>query len=106
LNAYISAGIKSDHECTTIDEAREKLNNGMYIMIREGSIARNLKSLLPLVTPENNRRFMFVTDDRNPTDLINEGHVNYLIRTAIKEGMNPVTAIKMATLNRLSIFIS
>lgn len=104
LNAYISAGIKSDHECTTIDEAREKLNNGMYIMIREGSIARNLKSLLPLVTPENNRRFMFVTDDRNPTDLINEGHVNYLIRTAIKEGMNPVTAIKMATLNPAEYF--
>ncbi|MEK6589919.1 MAG: adenine deaminase [Nitrospinota bacterium] len=104
LNAYISAGIRSDHECTSIKEAREKLRNGMYIMIREGSVAKNLKSLLPLVSVENNRRLMFVTDDRSPVDLINEGHINYMIRTAIKEGINPVTAIKMATLNPAEYF--
>lgn len=104
LNAYINAGIKSDHECTTVDEAREKLEKGMYIMIREGTAAKNLKTLLHLITPENNRRFIFVTDDRSPSDLINEGHINYMIRTAIRKGLNPVTAIKIATLNPSEYF--
>jgi adenine deaminase len=104
LNAYINAGIKSDHECTTVDEAREKLEKGMYIMIREGTAAKNLKTLLHLITSENNRRFIFVTDDRSPADLINEGHINYMIKTAIREGLNPVTAIKIATLNPSEYF--
>ena len=104
LNAYISAGIKSDHECTTIDEAREKLEKGMYIMLREGTIAKNLKTLLPLITSENNRRFMFVTDDRNPVDIVNEGHINFMVKTAIKWGIDPITAVRMATLNPAEYF--
>ncbi|MBI3599442.1 MAG: adenine deaminase [Nitrospinae bacterium] len=104
LSAYIAAGIKSDHECTRVDEAREKLEKGMYIMIREGTAAKNLRTLLPLITSENNRRFMFVTDDRSPSDLINEGHINYMIKTAVREGLNPVTAIKIATLNPAEYF--
>ncbi|MBI3814055.1 MAG: adenine deaminase [Nitrospinae bacterium] len=104
LSAYIAAGIKSDHECTRVDEAREKLEKGMYIMIREGTAAKNLRTLLPLITSENNRRFMFVTDDRSPSDLINEGHIDYMIKTAVREGLNPVTAIKIATLNPAEYF--
>lgn len=104
LNAYISAGIRSDHECTTIDEAREKLEKGMYIMLREGTIAKNLKTLLPLITTENSRRFMFVTDDRNPVDIINEGHINFMVKTTIKRGIDPITAVRMATLNPAEYF--
>ena len=104
LNAYISAGIRSDHECTTADEAREKLEKGMYIMLREGTIAKNLKTLLPLITTENSRRFMFVTDDRNPVDIINEGHINFMVKTAIKWGIDPITAVRMATLNPAEYF--
>ncbi|MFH1624148.1 MAG: adenine deaminase [Pseudomonadota bacterium] len=104
LNAYVSVGIGSDHECTTVKEAREKLQRGMYIMIREGSAARNLETLLPLVTPGNSRRFMFVSDDRHPLDLIEEGHMNFIIRKAINLGLDPVTAIQMATLNPAEYF--
>ena len=104
LNAYISAGIRSDHECTTIDEAREKLEKGMYIMLREGTIAKNLKTLLPLITAENNRRFIFVTDDRNPVDILNEGHINFMVKTAIKWGIDPITTVRMATLNPAEYF--
>lgn len=104
LSAYISAGIRSDHECTTIEEAREKLEKGMYIMLREGTIAKNLKTLLPLITTENSRRFMFVTDDRNPVDIINEGHINFMVKTAIKWGIDPITAVRMATLNPAEYF--
>ena len=104
LNAYISAGIRSDHECTTIEEAREKLEKGMYIMLREGTIAKNLKTLLPFITTENSRRFMFVTDDRNPVDIVNEGHINFMVKTAIKWGIDPVTAVRMATLNPAEYF--
>lgn len=98
LAAYIAAGVESDHECTTVEEAREKLALGMYIMIREGSGTKNLHDLLPLVTPENERRCSFCTDDRHPDDT-REGHVNYIINSAIKAGLNPVTAVRMATLN-------
>jgi len=70
LTAYIAAGITSDHECTSLEEAREKLRQGMYIMIREGSVAKNLSDLLPLVTPQNSSRFLFVSDDRNPADIL------------------------------------
>src|SRR3972149_5877253 len=104
LNAYISAGIRSDHECTTIEEAREKLEKGMYIMLREGTIAKNLKTLLPFITTENSRRFMFVTDDRNPVDIVNEGHINFMVKTAIKWGIDPITAVRMATLNPAEYF--
>ena len=99
LAAYIAAGVSSDHECTTLEEAREKLRMGMYIMLREASTAHNLLDLLPLVTPANSRHCMFVTDDRHPSDLLDEGHIDHLVRMAIHAGLDPVTAIQMATIN-------
>jgi adenine deaminase len=104
LYAYLTAGIRSDHECTTLKEAKEKLKNGMWIMIREGSSARNLKSLIPLVHPKNSRRFLFVTDDRHPKELLEEGHINSMVRQAVRWGMDPILAIQMATLNTAEYF--
>ncbi len=104
LYAYIAAGIRSDHECSTLKEAKEKLNNGMWIMVREGTTARNLKDLLPLVTRENSRRFFFVTDDRHPKELLEEGHINSMVRQAIQWGIDPILAIQMATLNTAEYF--
>jgi len=104
LYAYLTAGIRSDHECTTAGEAKEKLKNGMWIMVREGTTARNLKDLVPLVTPENSRRFFFVTDDRHPRELLEEGHINVLVKKAIRLGVNPILAIQMATLNAAEYF--
>jgi len=104
LNAYLSAGIRSDHECTTLREAKEKLKNGMWIMVREGTTARNLKDLLPLVTPKNSRRFLLVTDDRHPKELLEEGHINSMVRQAIHWGIDPILAIQMATLNAAEYF--
>jgi len=104
LYAYLSAGIRSDHECTTLKEAKEKLENGMWIMIREGTTARNLEDLLPLVTPKNSRRFFFVTDDRHPKELLEEGHINSMVKKAIKLGVDPVLVIQMATLNAAEYF--
>jgi len=104
LNAYIAAGVQSDHECTTVDEALEKLRLGMYIMIREGTGTKNLLDLLPLVNKENERRIFFCTDDRHPNDILEEGHINFMIRSAIKYGIDPMTAIRMATLNTAEYF--
>jgi adenine deaminase len=104
LNAYLSAGIRSDHECTTLKEAKEKLANGMWIMIREGSTARNLKDLLPLVTAKNSRHLLFVTDDRHPKELLEEGHINSIVKRAIQLGTDPILAIQMATLNPAEYF--
>ncbi len=104
LYAYLTAGIRSDHECTTLREAEEKLRNGMWIMIREGTTARNLKDLVPLVTTKNSRRFLLVTDDRHPKDLLQEGHIDSMIRQAIKRGIDPIMAIQMATLNAAEYF--
>ncbi len=104
LYAYIAAGAISDHECTTYEEALEKLRLGMYIMIREGSVTRDLDALLPLVTPVNMRRCMFVTDDREPTDLLKEGHLNYAVKKAIHNGMDPTVAVAMATINTAKYF--
>jgi len=104
LAAYIAAGIRSDHECTTAAEAQEKLHLGMYILIREGTTTRDLNALLPMVTPANARRCCFCTDDRHPADLMDEGHVDYLVRTSIRKGLEPVTAIRMATLNTAERF--
>ena len=104
LYAYLTAGIRSDHECTTLKEAKEKLKNGMWIMIREGTTARNLRDLIPLVTPKNSRRFLFVTDDRHPKELIEEGHIDSMVRQAIRWGTDPVLAIQMATLNSAEYF--
>ncbi|MFH0881162.1 MAG: adenine deaminase [Lentisphaerota bacterium] len=104
LAAYISAGIGSDHECTRIEEAREKLQLGMQVMIRDGTTARNLEALLPLVTPKNASRCSFCTDDRHPADLLREGSINDLIRHAIRKGLDPVTAVQMATINTARYF--
>ncbi len=104
LNAYLAAGIRSDHEITSAKEAKEKLKKGMWVMAREGTTARNLKDLLPLVTPENSRRFFFVTDDRHPKELLEEGHIDSMVRTAIQWGTDPVLAIQMATLNPCEYF--
>ncbi len=104
LCAYAAAGIGSDHECTTLEEAREKLRMGMSIMIREGSQARDLDALLPLVTPETLDRFMFVTDDKDVDDLLTQGQIDYMIRRAIASGMNPIHAVRLASLNTARYF--
>jgi adenine deaminase len=104
LNAYVAAGVRSDHECTTLDEAREKLRRGMHIFIREGTTARNLHDLLPLVTPANARRCSFVTDDRHPEDLLSEGHIDDLVRKAVAQGLDPVIAVQMASINTAEYF--
>lgn len=105
LNAYIAAGIASDHECTTVEEAREKLQKGMVIFIRQATNAQNLRPLLPLITPANSRRICWCTDDRQPADLLDDGSIDYMIRVAIAEGgLDPVTAIRMGTLNTADYF--
>lgn len=104
LNAYVAAGVGSDHECTTPEEAREKLQRGMFIMIREATSARNLAALLPLVTPDNARRFAFVTDDRNPLHLTAEGHIDSMVRQAIGLGLDPFLALQLGTLNPAEYF--
>jgi len=104
LNAYAAAGVGSDHECTQPAEALEKLRRGLIVMIREASGARNLAALLPLVTPQNARRFVFCTDDRNPLHLLEEGHIDSMVRQAIALGLDPVLALQLATLNPAEYF--
>ncbi len=104
LQAYIAPGIGSDHECTTVEEAREKLRAGMMIFIREATNAHNLKTLLPLVNERNHHRFCFCTDDRQPADLLDQGHIDYMVRVAIEEGLDPMIAIRMATWNPAQYF--
>ncbi len=104
LNAYVAAGIQSEHESTTVEEALEKLRLGMHIFIREATNAHNLLALLPMITPENSRRISFCTDDRQPADLVDQGSVDYMVRVAIAEGIDPITAIRMATLNPAEYF--
>jgi len=104
LNAYMAAGIRSDHECMTADEAREKLRLGMTIFIREGTNAHNLRNLLSAATPENSHRICFCTDDRHPADLMEQGSIDYIVRMAIAQGLDPITAIRMATLNAADYF--
>lgn len=104
LNAYIGVGISSDHEATRADEALEKLRLGMYIMIREGSAARNLEELLKMVDARNYRRCLFVTDDKEPQDILEEGEVDYIIKKAVRFGLDPIMAIQMATINPAEAF--
>jgi len=104
LGAYAASGIMSDHECIRADEAAEKLRQGLSIMIREGSQTRNLRALLPLVTPATADRFMFCTDDKDVRDLLEEGQIDYMIRTAIAMGMDPILAIRLATLSTARYF--
>ncbi|MBD3347625.1 MAG: adenine deaminase [Candidatus Eisenbacteria bacterium] len=104
LNAYIAAGVTSDHESTSVEEVLEKLRLGMYIMIREGSVTKNLRDLLPAITRDNLPRCFFVTDDRHPKDLLDKGHIDHMIKIAIKEGLDPVAAIRLATINTAQYF--
>lgn len=104
LNAYITSGVGSDHECSSFEEALEKLKRGQYIMIREGTAARNLEALLPLFDDKYCDRCMLVTDDKHGNDLIDNGHIDYIIRKAVKAGKNPLNAIKMATFNAATYF--
>ncbi len=104
LNAYIVAGIQSDHECTTVEEALEKLRLGMHIFIREATNAHNLETLLPLITPMNSRRISFCTDDRQPADLLDQGSIDYMVRTAIQYGIDPIEALRMGSLNAAEYF--
>lgn len=104
LNAYVAAGVRSDHECTTVEEAQEKLRLGMTIFIREATNAHNLEALLPLVTPENSHHICFCTDDRQPADLLDQGSIDYMVRVAIERGIEPVRAIQMGTINTARYF--
>jgi len=104
LNAYVAAGVTSDHESTSVEEVLEKLRLGMHIMIREGSVTKNLRDLLPAVTRDNLSRCFFVTDDRHPKDLLEKGHIDHMVKMAIKEGLDPVSAIRMATINTAQYF--
>jgi len=104
LYAYIAAGIQSDHECTTLQEAEAKLMAGMHIMIRQGTGAKNLQALLPAVNAKTARRMMWCSDDRHPHDLIADGHIDSIVREAIQSGLDPVLAIQMATLNPAEYF--
>ena len=97
LNAYIAAGVYSDHECSELDDAISKLQRGQFIMIREGTAARNLEALAPLLTPQYAERCMFCTDDKHPSDLLEKGHIDYIAREAInKYGVDPIIAVKAA----------
>ncbi|MFC7688041.1 adenine deaminase [Ureibacillus sp. GCM10028918] len=99
LRGYRAAGIQTDHECVSAEEARQRIKQGMYVLIREGSAAKNLVDLLPAVTPSNARRFSFCTDDKHLDELMEEGSINFAVSLAMQHGMNPLQAIQLATLN-------
>ncbi|WFD09183.1 adenine deaminase [Tepidibacter hydrothermalis] len=99
LNAYVVSGVKTEHECSTVEEMMERIRLGMYIAIRQGSAAKNLLSLVKGITDENMRRCILCADDRHPEDLLNEGHIDNSVRIAIKNGIDPISAIKMASIN-------
>ncbi len=105
LNAYIAAGVYSDHECSTVEDAIAKLERGQYIMIREGTAARNLDALLPLLTPQYYTYCMFCTDDKHPNDLLEKGHIDYIVRRAIKAGVDPIIAVKCASHHAARYFL-
>lgn len=105
LNAYIAAGVYSDHECSTFENALEKLRKGQFIMIREGTAAHNLKALMPLLTQQYYARCMFATDDKHPSDLLCGGHIDYIVKQALKNGANPIVALKTATHHAARYFL-
>jgi adenine deaminase len=104
LNVYMSAGIRTDHESTTAAEAKERLRRGMYLMIREGTVAKDLHQLLPVVNERNSRRCLFVTDDKHLDDLVHEGSIDHNVRLAISSGLSPLIAIQMASINAAECF--
>lgn len=105
LNAYIAAGVYSDHECSTFENALEKLRKGQFIMIREGTAAHNLKALMPLLTQQYYSRCMFATDDKHPSDLLYGGHIDYIVKQALKNGVDPIVALKTATHHAARYFL-
>ena len=105
LNAYIAAGVYSDHECFTFENALEKLRKGQFIMIREGTAAHNLKALMPLLTQQYYSRCMFATDDKHPSDLLYGGHIDYIVKQALKNGADPIVALKTATHHAARYFL-
>jgi len=104
LNVYMAAGIRTDHECTTPAEAKVRLQKGMYLMIREGTVAKDLKNIIGVVNERNARRCLFVTDDKHLDDLLEEGSIDYNVKLAIESGIEPLTAIQMASLNAAECF--
>ena len=105
LNAYIAAGVYSDHECHDVKDAIAKLERGQFIMIREGTAARNLETLMPLLTGKYADRCMFCTDDKHPNDLLEKGHIDYIVKKAISLGADPITAVKVACHNAARYFL-
>ena len=105
LNAYIAAGVYSDHECHDLNDAIAKLERGQFIMIREGTAARNLEALLPLLCDKYSERCMFCTDDKHPNDLLEKGHIDYIVKKAIGLGADPITAVKVACHNAARYFL-
>ncbi|MCR5825813.1 MAG: adenine deaminase [Oscillospiraceae bacterium] len=105
LNAYIAAGVYSDHECSNVEDALAKLGRGQYIMIREGTAARNLDALLPLLTPQYYTYCMFCTDDKHPSDLLEKGHIDYIVKKAIRAGVDPIIAVKCASHHAARYFL-
>ena len=105
LNAYIAAGVYSDHECSTFENALEKLRKGQFIMIREGTAAHNLKALMPLLTQQYYSRCMFATNDKHPSDLLYGGHIDYIVKQALKNGADPIVALKTATHHAARYFL-
>ena len=105
LNAYMAAGVYSDHECSDMDDALAKLRMGQYIMIREGTAAHNLEALLPLLTPQYADRCMFCTDDKHPSDLLEKGHMDYIVKKAISLGVDPILAVKVGCHNAARYFL-
>ena len=104
LCAYITAGVQSDHECSSAQEAMERARRGQWVMVREGTAAKNLKDLMPLFQSPFNQRAMLVTDDKHPSDLLEKGHIDYIIREAVRMGANPCDAIRMGSLNAANYF--
>lgn len=105
LNAYIAAGVYSDHECHDLQDAIAKLERGQFIMIREGTAARNLEALAPLLCDKYAERCMFCTDDKHPSDLLEKGHIDYIVKEAIRLGADPITAVKVACHNAARYFL-
>lgn len=104
LNAYRTAGVQTDHECSTVEEMLDRVKRGMYVHLREGSVTRNVGTLLKGVTEKNVERLLFCTDDKHPEDIKAEGHINFNINLAVQHGIDPITAISMATLNAANCY--
>lgn len=105
LDGYIAAGVYSDHECDTLENAMEKLKKGQFVMIREGTAAQNLKALMPLISPSTYSRCMFATDDKHPSDLLERGHIDYVVRECLQAGLDPIMTLKVATHNAARYFL-